>query len=53
VAWLGLQMLGALLAAGAAGVAWWAHVGGFALGMALARPLAPAKRKRVRVRIGR
>jgi membrane associated rhomboid family serine protease len=53
VAWLGLQMLGALLAAGAAGVAWWAHVGGFALGMALARPLAPKKRKRVQVRVGR
>lgn len=45
--WLGIQMVGGLLAPDAGGIAWWAHVGGFVLGMALVRPLAPARRKRV------
>jgi membrane associated rhomboid family serine protease len=41
--WLALQLASGFLALSAAtqsgGVAWWAHVGGFAAGLALARPL--------------
>ena len=36
VVWIGFQVLNALGDAGAGGaVAWWAHIGGFLLGMAL------------------
>ncbi len=36
IVWIGFQMLSAAAAAGSAGgVAWWAHIGGFFLGMAL------------------
>jgi membrane associated rhomboid family serine protease len=49
--WLALQLLAGargLLgeAAAAGGVAWWAHVGGFAAGLLLARPLARLSRRR-------
>ena len=46
--WLGTQVVNALVTANGPGVAWWAHIGGFLVGMALARPLAPPER-RVRV----
>ena len=37
--WLGLQLLGAFLHKG--GIAWWAHIGGFAVGAAMATRLRP------------
>lgn len=45
--WLALQLLSAWLApAGQGGVAWWAHVGGFAAGLALVFALRPARSRR-------
>ncbi len=48
--WLGLQLLSAWLAPAEAGggVAWWAHVGGFAAGLVLAFVLRPARVRRRR-----
>ena len=44
--WFVFQFVsGALSGGGAGGVAWWAHIGGFAFGFVLARVLAPARRK--------
>ena len=43
--WLGGQVVSALASGAGPGVAWWAHIGGFVLGMALARPLAPSGRR--------
>jgi membrane associated rhomboid family serine protease len=53
VIWFGLQVLsGALQApAGGAGVAWWAHVGGFLAGVALARPMRVHPPVRTRIAI--
>ncbi len=45
--WFGLQIVSGLLAPSGSGVAWWAHVGGFVAGFALAQPLRrrlPARR---------
>ncbi len=46
--WLAVQVLGALTAGGESGVAWWAHLGGFAAGLLVAalvgRPRAPHRR---------
>jgi membrane associated rhomboid family serine protease len=45
--WFILQFLSGVVSLGAAnngGVAWWAHVGGFLLGMLLARAFAPSSR---------
>lgn len=45
--WLALQLLSAWLApAGQGGVAWWAHGGGFAAGLALVFALRPARSRR-------
>jgi len=41
----GLDSLGAHTAAAAGGVAWWAHVGGFALGVLLAWAIKPARQR--------
>jgi len=49
ILWFVLQLVGAAGAAGAratSGVAWWAHVGGFAAGIAFLRLLAPAAPRR-------
>ena len=55
--WIGLQVVSGLIAPGAVGVAWWAHVGGFVAGFALARPLAPPsppyRRRRRDIEVGR
>jgi membrane associated rhomboid family serine protease len=40
-----LSGLGSLAAASSGGVAWWAHVGGFALGALLAKPFASSPRR--------
>jgi membrane associated rhomboid family serine protease len=44
--WFGMQIVPALVAPAGGGVAWWAHVGGFVAGFALAQPL----RRRITVR---
>ncbi len=55
VYWFGLQLLsGAMSPAGAAGVAFWAHVGGFVAGLVLVklfenRTLVEARRKHIRL----
>ncbi|MDH7599207.1 MAG: rhomboid family intramembrane serine protease [Sedimentisphaerales bacterium] len=50
--WFASQVFSGTLAwfapANAAGVAWWAHVGGFVAGMVLHRPFLPPKNKRSR-----
>ncbi len=48
--WLALQLLSAWVGGAPAGggVAWWAHVGGFAAGLALALVLRPARGRRRR-----
>lgn len=51
--WLGIQVVSGLVSPSGPGVAWWAHIGGFVFGMALARPLAPPRRKRIRVVVKR
>jgi membrane associated rhomboid family serine protease len=39
--WFGLQLFSAFVSTeGMGGVAWWAHIGGFVAGAALARPFA-------------
>jgi membrane associated rhomboid family serine protease len=51
--WIALQVASGLDAWGepGAGIAWWAHVGGFAAGMALGRSMWVRKPARARVRI--
>jgi membrane associated rhomboid family serine protease len=52
--WFGMQVLSGAAegsAAGGAGVAWWAHVGGFVAGAALARPLRVHPPVRARIAI--
>jgi membrane associated rhomboid family serine protease len=44
----GLESLGA--DSGTGGVAWWAHIGGFVLGMVLAKLFSPSEPRRVVVR---
>jgi membrane associated rhomboid family serine protease len=43
--WFAIQVGGGVLSLGwsGGGVAWWAHVGGFAAGLVLVRPLAPRR----------
>lgn len=49
--WVALQLASGIDAwAGGGGVAWWAHVGGFAAGALLARGLAPRRPARARLR---
>jgi membrane associated rhomboid family serine protease len=53
VLWIGIQVLSGLEASDAApsGVAWWAHVGGFAAGIALVRAMRVRSPIRSRLRI--
>jgi membrane associated rhomboid family serine protease len=53
LAWIGLQVISGVDAWGetGGGVAWWAHIGGFAAGIALARALWVRKPTRSRLRI--
>ncbi|MDI6906284.1 MAG: rhomboid family intramembrane serine protease [Thermoanaerobacterales bacterium] len=46
--WFALQMVNGLVSAAVPGntVAWWAHIGGFALGMLLGRVIGPRRRTR-------
>lgn len=37
--WFGLQLVSAVAAPSGAGVAWWAHIGGFVAGMVIALPI--------------
>lgn len=48
--WFALQMVNGLVSAAVPGntVAWWAHIGGFAIGMILGRVIRPRKRMRFR-----
>jgi membrane associated rhomboid family serine protease len=39
VIWFALQLVSAVAAPAGAGVAWWAHIGGFVAGAVLALPL--------------
>jgi membrane associated rhomboid family serine protease len=52
--WIAMQVANAVLTqgAGGGGVAWYAHIGGFAVGWLLARVLAPPERGRIRVSVG-
>ena len=52
--WFGLQFVFGLASDPLeGGVAWWAHVGGFATGMLLAIPLTPRRRRVLRVEVHR
>jgi membrane associated rhomboid family serine protease len=44
VIWFGLQLVSAVAAPAGAGVAWWAHIGGFVAGAVLALPLVRRRR---------
>jgi membrane associated rhomboid family serine protease len=39
--WLGIQILSGVAGRGGSGVAWWAHIGGFLMGVLLMLVLAP------------
>jgi membrane associated rhomboid family serine protease len=44
IIWFGLQLVSAVAAPAGAGVAWWAHIGGFVAGAVLALPLVRRRR---------
>jgi len=46
VIWFGIQLFSAVAGPGGAGVAWWAHVGGFVAGAAIALPIRYRHRRR-------
>jgi membrane associated rhomboid family serine protease len=45
VIWFALQLISAVAAPAGAGVAWWAHIGGFVAGAVVALPLVNRRRR--------